>query len=358
MTPRPIQVPNDPLLDPLVRRLGIWRFALVGLAWSVAVDIGAALVLRGFGVDAHYLYDDPTLRGLARAYQILIDIGGPTTIWALYAWLRIASGSLMDDLGRRNVFMDEPVDAEQRPREVEALGWMRRYAWLIGLGVAGTGAFQHLVDPPGWNAASALHAQLRLAASIPLWYVMWMSVAAASVTAAALAAAFERYPIRIHIFHPDDHGGFGPLRRFIGTLVTYLLAISALLAAAVALATITSQISGDRLDQILVAYVVGFLAIAPTILVAIIWPAHNAMLRARARFADSAGPLVAETALSGKALTSADLERMQKAQRISEIVQAFPVWPFNPGRLRRAIVGILSPLFIGVLLDFVLRRLR
>jgi hypothetical protein len=94
-------------------------------------------------------------------------------------------------------------------------------------------------------------------------------------------------------------------------------------------------------------------------LVAFIWPAHNAMVRARTRFTDAAGSLIAQASPpGGRSLTHADLDKMRTAREVSEILDAFPVWPFNPGRLRRAIAGILSPLLVGVVLEIVLRRLR
>jgi hypothetical protein len=358
MTPPQIEVPHDPLLAPILHRLGPARTLVAGVAWSAFVEVAAYVVLLGFGMSAGYLHHDPNARGAVFAYQILVDVGGPPIIWALYAWLRLASGRLMDEQTRQTVFLEEsPGAGAALPRDAPRR-WLR-HAWLIGLAVAGAGVIAHLMHPPGWNAARALHAQLRLAASIPLWYALWMSVATAAATAMSLRAAFARYPIQIHVFHPDAHGGFGPLRRFIGTLVTFLLAISALLAAAVALATITAQISGDRLDPVLGVYVIGFLLIAPAMLVAFIWPAHNAMVRARTRFTDAAGSLIAQASPpGGRSLTHADLDKMRTAREVSEILDAFPVWPFNPGRLRRAIAGILSPLLVGVVLEIVLRRLR
>jgi hypothetical protein len=110
-------------------------------------------------------------------------------------------------------------------------------------------------------------------------------------------------------------GVLGPLHVYIRTLIYFILAISGLLAIAVALATVTAQLSATKIDRILVIYVFGFFVVAPT----------------------------------------ADLDRFDVARRAQQLLRAFPTWPVNPVGLRGVMVGIFSPLFIGILTDIAIR---
>jgi hypothetical protein len=285
----------------------------------------------------------------------LLDLAGPTIVWALYGWLRRASPTLVSDLHRRRVFVEAAPTA---PRESVPA----RYLWLAGVAIALAGAVQHLLHPPGWNDANMFHAQLRLGVSIPLWYVLWMCAVTLGSVMADLRREFGRRTLRLHAFHPDGVGGVGPLQAYIRTLMYFILAISALLAVAVAVATVTAQLSATKIDRILVVYVVSFVVIAPVGLLGTIWPAHAAMARARARLETAVARLVAEQTagvhdLPDPRLTPADLDRFALSQRAHQFLNAFPTWPVNPVGLRRVIVGIFSPLFIGVLTDAVIRLL-
>jgi hypothetical protein len=354
-------MPFDPVIDGLLWKFGPWGFPIIGLVWSVAVEVAALLTLHGLGVSAQ-LFDhaDASIRRTVMASTFLLDVAGPPVIWTLYAWLRRASPQLLKDLEHRGVFVDDPTAEERPARRARSAGGIADYAWIAGLAVAGVGAIQHFVRPPGWNAASMLHAQLRLAVSIPLWYLLWMSVVVAGVLIADLRTAFTRRRLTLYAFHPDGFGGLGPLSAYIRTVIYFMLAISGLLAVAVVLATATSQLSGERLDRVLIAYVGVFLTAAPAALFAMIWPAHAAMLRARVPLERAVAALAAHEAprlhtLERSTLTREALDRVDEVRRAHDLLNAFPVWPVNPARLRRALAGIFSPLFIGIFTDIVLR---
>lgn len=351
-----MQTPRDPILEPVVRRLGPWGFPIAGFVFSFAWEVVTLFILHRIGM-THRLLDRPD--GAARfsvgASIWLLDLAGPAIVWALYGWLRRSSPRLMPDLHKRRVFVDAAPAAASESAAA-------RYLWIAGVALAFAGAVQQLLHPPGWNDASMFHAQLRLAVSIPLWYALWMSIVTLGSVIADLRREFGRRALRLHAFHPDGVGGLGPLQAYIRTLMYFILAISALLAVAVAVATVTAQLSATRIDRILVVYVIGFVVVAPVGLLGTIWPAHAAMVRARARLETAVARLVAEQTaglhdLPDLRLTTGDLDRFALSQRAHQFLNAVPTWPVNPVGLRRVIVGIFSPLFIGVLTDAVIRYL-
>jgi len=348
-------MPRDPILEPLVRRLGPWGFPIAGLVFSLVWELVTLLMLHRLGLTGSLLdRPDGATRFSVGASIWLLDLAGPAIMWALYAWLRRASPRVMPDLHRRRLFVDASPAA--------APAAAARHLWIAGVALALAGAIQHLLHPPGWNDASMLHAQLRLAVSIPLWYTLWMCVVTLGFVIVAMRHEFGGRALRLHAFHPDGVGGLGPLQAYIRTLMYFMLAISALLAVAVAVATVTAQLSATKIDRVLVIYVCGFIVIAPVVLLGTIWPAHTAMVRARARLESAVAKLVAEQTASvhdlpDPRLTTADLDRFALAQRAHQFLAASPTWPVNPVGLRRVIVGLFSPLFIGVLTDIVIRLL-
>jgi hypothetical protein len=349
-----VQTPRDPILEPLVRRLGPWGFPIAGLVFSLVWEAVTLFILHRLGMTDRLLdRPDGAGRFSVGASIWLLDLAGPAIVWALYGWLRRSSPRLMLDLHRRRVFVDAAPAASPE-------GAAARSLWIAGVALALAGAVQQSLRPPGWNDASMFHAQLRLAVSIPLWYTLWMCIVTLGAVIGGLRREFGGRAVRLHAFHPDGVGGLGPLQAYIRTLMYFILAISALLAVAVAVATVTAQLSTTRIDRVLVVYVFGFVLVAPVGLLGTIWPAHAAMVRARARLETAVATLVAEQTarvheLPDPRLTTDDLDRFALSQRAHQFLSACPTWPVNPVGLRRVIVGIFSPLLIGVLIEVVVR---
>jgi hypothetical protein len=169
---------------------------------------------------------------------------------------------------------------------------------------------------------------------------------------------FRQLNIDVRVLHPDGAGGLSPLGEF-SVRIGYLIGLFGVSAVSVSLTQsyrLTLQFSGPMLSSALVILIVVYALLAPIVFFAPIGAARFAMKAAKYGFIlQIADQFEIETTKIQSLLGSDSdeirkrLEKIEQLQKIHDIANRFPVWPFNVQSIIRFFSAVSSPFVLAII---------
>ena len=168
---------------------------------------------------------------------------------------------------------------------------------------------------------------------------------------------FQEFKLNVRIVHPDRAGGLSPLGDF-SVKIGYVIGIYGFASVAATLSesyVTTTQFSSPMLSNALLPLLAIYLVLAPVVFFAPIGTARSAMRRAKQVFLLKISDQIEVEFQNIRDLDTADaevislsLEKLDQLQRVHEMAEKFPVWPFNLRNVIRFFSAISSPFVLGV----------
>jgi len=224
-----------------------------------------------------------------------------------------------------------------------------------------------MVRPGFREAVGAIGSDIMLfnALMLPLaglqMYTISMIVAKEVTTIRSLGKLFSHTSINLRPLDPDMCGGLHRLRDF-AIIVTYLIAWAGL--GLCLLAYLSFQAGHLATDYVLHILLASYLIVAPYCFFATLGTAHQAMKVAKESFLSNISEqfqsIYSETQ---KQLTlkhgelRESLGKIEQLQTFYKLTQAFPVWPFDVGSIRRFVVTTAAPVLSTVVAAGIARLL-
>jgi len=199
-----------------------------------------------------------------------------------------------------------------------------------------------------------------------LWIVsMWFAVVMllrAIVAIAWINRLFRSFRIRVRLMHPDKSGGLASLGTFsvrLGYIISaigFIMAINQLTAQYLYAETFAIQ------NKIILAAGWGlYFLIAPVAFFAPIGAAHDAMLQAKRKelllfareFDKEYQKVRGRISRFSYQEVEESLNKMEEIERLYNIANEFPVWPFQIDKLRRFAASVVSPFLLPIFTNLV-----
>ncbi|NIP24787.1 MAG: hypothetical protein GWN67_25600 [Phycisphaerae bacterium] len=222
-------------------------------------------------------------------------------------------------------------------------------------GYTGWGGDDGKVNAAGW---------VYLCWQIPLFY--WIVSVYASQGLATIALLFsltKNFKIRIWPFHYDNCCGLRAVG-YIGIRNQYLLAVVGL--NLLALLAVNIERGDARTIPLLVAGFVAYITLGPVIFIGPLLPFRKSMLSAKqAEQAKVATQLQNEYTrimqeLEERSMAKKDEEMIDRLQKLKELVNQIPVWPFDISTLRRFLTVYIFPLLtavVSILISYLIKAI-
>ena len=203
---------------------------------------------------------------------------------------------------------------------------------------------------------------MRLPVDFLAFYLLTIAVYDLVVVTLAINDLFRHQRIQVQPFHPDKAGGLGAVGRFVANIGYGIGAMGLFLL----LVWLQSSINATTLNNLLlIAMLIVYVLLAPTSFFIPLWSAHTAMLAYR----DRLGKVVSQefdgafARLHTPRVEDADqaellLKRIRQLDEERELLERFPVWPFDASSVRKFFGLALSPLIpivTSLLLDLLSR---
>lgn len=199
-----------------------------------------------------------------------------------------------------------------------------------------------------------------------LWIVStWFTAVMLLRTVVAIAwinRLFHAFQVRVRPLHPDKSGGLAPLGTFavrLGYIVSaigFIMAINQLTTQYLYAATFAAQ------NKIILAAGWGlYLLIAPVAFFAPIGAAHEAMLQAKRRelllfareFEKEYRKVRGKISKFSYQEVKEVLNKLEEVNRLYNIANAFPVWPFQVDKVRQFAASVISPFLLPILTNLI-----
>lgn len=343
----------DPLKEQLVR-LGVTP-VLFGLLLFVANLVVDAWLGWRYGV----FTTEPgaATPGLLQDFTALaVDFVSLPIMGALYFWSTGGAETLF-----RKLQEAEALQPESRLQAVFERGRSRYYnrplfyaifVASVVLALAQLGTYQDWVPVAPVAGYVTLHPALSFFRA-PFWFVSWYVVffLAFNVgnTIVVLRQVFREGEVTLLLRHPDYAGGLGAVSGYLGNVAWAIWSLGLVFTAG----TLYEIQQGNSLlasPQILagsVAYVLGvaaffFLPLLTTH--SAMQEAKDAELLALAKQMDE----IYRRGKQGEGDREADKERFAQLERLYELAEGLPTWPFAVRYLRRFATVITTPLIPGI----------
>jgi len=360
---------RDPLARLIIDHLKLkpYQFVLVMLGTTALLyGLTAALyaVLYPSGVLANFLL----WAQWSWAHLVLLLI--PPGIMGFYCWINIATGRLFDGLVKDNIVKasDEKLHDIVLGSEGSIQEAYNRFTWgILSMLVMALTVLLSIVRPGFRESAGAIGSDIILfnAVMLPLsalqMYTISMIVAKEVTTIRSLGKLFSHTSINLRPLDPDMCGGLHRLRDF-AIIVTYLIAWAGL--GLCLLAYLSFQAGHLATDYVLHILLASYLIVAPYCFFATLGTAHQAMKVAKESFLSNISEqfqsIYSETQ---KQLTlkhgelRESLGKIEQLQTFYKLTQAFPVWPFDVGSIRRFVVTTAAPVLSTVVAAGIARLL-
>ena len=334
---------SDPLLRFLINRLGLSRLQIV-----VLVIVLSALSLYGGGAVVSYLIHahaniirvfDPEhlFFGLVNTF-----IFAPI-IWSLYLWQPKIIVGTINSLEQNQVILGtekgnyETFKATMK-KTIDNL-WSSVLAFVMAFIFI---LIDSLIVAPGetlqlgraffWYYDKYYFILVYIPVLFLSYYAIAMTILQAITTVVAFYISFQRLEVRVHPLAPDEAGGMGALGS-LAVRYAMIAVLSGMFASGVTIARI--MIGSDWLRANNLFFYALYVFLVPTILVGLLWSAHQAMVRARNTMllnisnefervlSCEEGQELMRLKMSGEYL--AELKT-----RHDLILQTYPVWPISP----------------------------
>ena len=350
----PTVVKNYDPLKEWLQRLGFtpFWFGLAVFLANLAVD-----AWLGWRYGVFTTEPGASTPGMLQDFTALaVDFVSLPIVGAIYFWSTKGSDVLF-----RKLQEAEALEAGSRLKEIFDRGRARFYArWLfyailaasIVLAVAQLGTYQGWVPVAPVAGYVTLHPALSFFRT-PFWFLSWYVVLFLCFNVAntiiVLRQVFQEGEVTLLLRHPDYAGGLGAVSSYLGNIAWALWSLGLVFTAG----TLYEIQQGNSLlasPQILagsVAYVLGvaaffFLPLLTT---------HGAMQAAKdEELLDLAKQMdeIYRRGKRGEGDREADKTRFEQLERLYELAEDLPTWPFAVRYLRRFATIITTPLIPGI----------
>jgi hypothetical protein len=339
---------------------------------SRLTPLGAGLILAALNLLLNSLLayrsgtwlSGPAGMGLLDDYQVLVFAGlFQPTVMATFCWLPRGIQRLYTGIAKEAVFESE------ESLKLSYAGLRKRLqgpflvpvalVWAVWSCFAEYYIFFHPLIS-SWIQAQPQTFWLRLPLDFLFNFMLAMGFYNFMVILAAVRKVFRENPIRVQPFHPDHAGGLGAVGRFTANIGYAVGAVGLFLTI-----VLFQRPPGTAL---LYNLMIGFMfaiyfVMAPIGFYFPLWSAHDAMLSVRDALArDISSEFDAVHARLGT-LRSKDaetneplLKRLRQLDEERNLLDRYPVWPFDASSLRKffglalsPLVPILTSLFIDTL---------
>jgi len=276
-----------------------------------------------------------------------------------YLWAPYALGPIFGHLqvmGIVSMSNAELVDANNE--------YNRPYLKYIAAGVAvcaGVLFFQARANLLGWAANGPLSKGITTALYMCGVYITLMLVSAFVINARVLRQVFRDKEFHVNLLHPDRCGGLRILSDY-SLKTAYLIAVFGVL---LSVSIFRFAIFGAVQDYWYILFTVPlYLILSAVCFFVPLGTAHVGMRKAKERLLESISQQfqrdysLTHGELSNSSNTLKErLDKIEHLQRLYEVTDRFPVWPFDVQTLRRFTISTFAPL-IPPMIGFAVEYLR
>ncbi len=299
--------------------------------------------------------------GILQDYMALVtDFLYAPIIGGLYLWSITGSTSVFQKLLDSGIFKSN--ESMISILEKKRVSYKKRSVFYVILAAslifAYTQAGSHLGWVP-WETVTGYIYQQPYAAyyRLPFWFLMFynlsFSVYNIGLTIATLREIFRKTDIKILPLHPDKCGGLGGINHYTNRVAVGIGAVGLLISAAILI-----QIQQSSLIE---AYpvIIGALLyplLAPFFFFLPLGTAHDAMQDAKDeellslsdKFTKAYNLLKKNISKEGSNYEK-ELEKLEGIQKLYNLADSFPVWPFDTNSLRKFITVVTTPLLPAII---------
>lgn len=341
--------------DPL-RRLLTGPLHLNPVSFGLLILIADILVDGWIGFHYNVFWSTSDTPGLLQDYgALVVDFVSNPVICGLYLWTVVGTTTLFRQLFESGVFKSQSefkviVDHYRSLYRGGQVFWLGLAASLI-FALSEIAAYLRWVP---WQTAGG-YLDLAPQASIaraPFWflsfYAMICGLFNVGMTIIVLRKLFENRDIEILPLHPDHCGGIGSISQY-ALKVGYAIGTIGLVLSGVTLFQLQHRTLVEAFPVLL--GIIAYIVLAP---VFFFWPlgtAHDAMQRAKdaellslAKEFDSVYREVKVDLRGGEGRREHCVNELEQVKRLYQMVEQFPVWPFDTGSLRRFFAIVTAPL--------------
>lgn len=334
--------------------------------WMLAIGCGGAVALIYLG--AAVLSGTLWLKsgqGLMQDWLPWLWVGIFNPVVAgYYLWTLTAIGDLIEHLEKSNIVDVDPVKLSQVTR-------VYQQRWRIYLAAA-IAACQCVIffitrsDLNNWVSTALLPKLAGTVVTFPIVYMGTLLVLNLIQNIWILHELFRQKPLKINPWHPDRSGGLRPLSEY-SIKTAYLVAILGVMVGLIQYQLI-SQGLGARYSwmQMGILFLYGGLSIV--CFFGPLFAAHNGMkaakegdLRKISQQFKREYDQLQKTLDSEASVLQAGSEKIAELQKLYDLTEQFPIWPFDFKTLRRYVLAAATPaapLVLNVLQDVGLKLLK
>jgi hypothetical protein len=294
----------------------------------------------------------PSGMGLLSDYQTLASVLlFQPVVFATFCWLPHGVQKLFEQVIAEGA-LEQGAELQQ---SLEALHKRLRNRWLPVaaalwslISCAIEAAIFFLPVIPSWVASHPAHFWVNLPLHFIFFYVLTLGFYDFLVVLIGIDRVFRRHRIRVQALHPDRAGGLGAIGRFTANIGYSAGAIGLFLAI-----ILLQKLAGATgiYNLLRGAIFAVYLCMAPLGFYFPLWSAHASMRTVRERLlkdvsSEFDGVFSRLHALRPENADQAEplLKRLRQLDEERELVNRFPVWPFDTASLRKFFGLALSPL--------------
>ena len=359
---------RDAAFEPLYNRDWLSAF----LKRSRLTPLGAGLILAALnlllnGVLAYRSgtwLSSPAGMGLLDDYQVLVFTGlFQPTVMATFCWLPHGIQRLYAGIAKEGVFDSEErlkLSYEHLRKQLHSpLLVPVALVWAVWSTYAEYYIFFHPLTS-SWIQAQPEAFWLRVPLEFLFNFMLAMGFYDFMVVLTAVRKVFREGPIRVQPFHPDRAGGLGAVGRFTANIGYAVGAVGLFLTI-----VLFQRPPGTALlyNLMIGCMFAVYFVMAPIGFYFPLWSAHAAMLSVRDSLARDISSEYDTVHARLQSLRSKDaeeneplLKRLRQLNEERNLIDRYPVWPFDASSLRKffglafsPLVPILTSLLIDVL---------
>lgn len=347
---------RDTPYEPIYNRDWISAF----LKWSRLTPIGAGLVLATLNLLINGLFaqrsgtwlDSPAGMGLLSDYQVLVFafLFQPTVI-ASFCWFPQGMQHLYEGIAREDVF----ESAQVVKRSYEHLRKRFQVPLLVPIAAAWASfacfAEYYIFFRPLTSSWLQIHPEFfwfRLPLEFIFNFMLAMGFYDTLMLLMEIRKLFRENPVRVQPLHPDRAGGLGAVGRFTSNIGYAVGAIGLFLTVVLFQRPPGTALLYNIMLGLMFAV---YFSMAPISFYFPLWSAHDAMLSVRDTFLRNISSEFDAVHTRLQSMRSKDaekneplLKRLRQLAEERELIERYPVWPFDASSLRKFFGLALSPL--------------
>jgi hypothetical protein len=348
---------QDPLAKVAIRLGPAGAFAFGLLVYGVLEKLVLPMASGYFHLGGHPSTWRPDIEALVNGFVFV------PTIFAAYIWQIDGVRKVLAGFLRPESFSDEEAFDEFVAKVTK---WFHRERWwllAVVVAIGGTlvqGLWLWNPDnpvpvPPWWEEGEPLSRVVALCLAPLLWYVAAQIVIGELRLAWTLRLQWQQLGRSFRAGSGQDDAGVAALSRHIGILTTIGTIVLLNLIIGALLPQLRATAASPDVTQWLVIIWTAYLIVVPGITLALIWPAHTAMSRAKdERIGAITARVMAELALAESSVEADTsiaprLERIEETRNLRALLhKELARWPL-PNPVRSVSWSAVVPLSLSVL---------